>query len=713
MESCKRKTDSHICSRQRRRRIAKIIQQWENQPEPANESTNLSPANAIIDPLPCPKTIERAYSNDSPDSLTSSDESCISIESINNSLPMDNYPSSDEKPHNDRNITSVVEVSGIETLVDCSQIADYVKTKLGVWAVDEKISHNSLRKLLNLLKFIPSLSTVLPSDPRTLLQTTKRTDIREVFPGEYHHFGLASSIQDVCDRIGNLKVDDIAIAINIDGVPLFKSSSAALWPILGNIIPYKEVFMIGVYYGHKKPQDANIYLNEFVEEAIELSTNGIMIGGKNYKFSIRFIIADAPAKSFILCVKNFNGFNSCTKCVTKGKTVKNRRCFPKLNAKRRTDEDFSNYRDQKYHERRTCLDSIAGLGLVSNVTLDYMHLILLGVVKKMLMLWIHGENNYRLGRLQIMKISKRLKNDMRPFIPQDFGRRPQSLEFLKEWKATEFRQFLLYTGPIVLRKILPENMYNHFMTLHVLIRILCDVEQHRNKLDYATQLAKHFITSFATIYGVHHLTHNVHGIIHLVEDARLYGSIEKFSAFKFENFMQTLKPMVRKSEKPLQQIARRCGEIQKMKTACSKYAQDINDHLVPVGTSLHVEGPLPENCSNPQYKVIQSSNFTIRTHGNADSCCVLKNGDIIDVQNIAVCRETREFVIIGRQLTAREDFYTIPCPSSLLGIHKVKRNTCVERLTIHALSDIAKKCVKLPHKLGFVIFPFLHDDNSV
>lgn len=141
----------------------------------------------------------------------------------------------------------------------------------------------------------------------------------------------------------------------------------------------------------------------------------------------------------------------------KKKNKKNRRCFPKLNAKRRTDRDFLDYSDKKYHEKRTILDSIPGLGLVSNVTLDYMHLILLGVVKKMITLWIHGENTYRLGRLQILKISKRLENDMKPFISKEFGRRPQTLQFFKLWKAIEFRQFLLYTGPIVLRKILPKR----------------------------------------------------------------------------------------------------------------------------------------------------------------------------------------------------------------------------------------------------------------
>jgi len=328
----------------------------------------------------------------------------------------------------------------------------------------------------------------------------------------------------------------------------------------------------------------------------------------------------------------------------------------------------------------------------------------------MLILWIHGENTYRLGRLQILKISKRLESDMKPFISKEFGRRPQSLEFLKLWKATEFRQFLLYTGPIVLRKILPKAMYNHFMTLHVLIRILCDAEQHQNKWNYVESLAKHFIRSFAKIYGVHHVTHNVYGIIHLVEDAKLHGSIEKFSAFKFENFMQKLKNMIRKPEKPLQQIARRYEEIQNTKTTCSHYNESTNDNLVPVATSLHVNGPLLENCINPQYKIIQSSNFTIKITGNADNCCILKNGDIFEVQNIASCRETRELMIIGRQLTSKEDFFTIPCQSTLLGIYKVKY-TSSKSLSLRSLSAIVNKCVKLPHKSGFVVFPYFHTNE--
>lgn len=54
----------------------------------------------------------------------------------------------------------------------------------------------------------------------------------------------------------------------------------------------------------------------------------------------------------------------------------------------------------------------------------------------------------------------------------EFSRKPRSLEDLKYYRATEFRQLLLYIGPIVLQGLLDHDIYLNFLILHVSLRIL-------------------------------------------------------------------------------------------------------------------------------------------------------------------------------------------------------------------------------------------------
>jgi len=61
----------------------------------------------------------------------------------------------------------------------------------------------------------------------------------------------------------------IEININIDGLPLHKSSTSQVYPILCNLVNnFSEVNVIGIYHGFKKPSDANLFLKSFIEEEI-------------------------------------------------------------------------------------------------------------------------------------------------------------------------------------------------------------------------------------------------------------------------------------------------------------------------------------------------------------------------------------------------------------------------------------------------------------
>lgn len=174
--------------------------------------------------------------------------------------------------------------------------------------------------------------------------------------------------------------------------------------------------------------------------------------------------------------------------------------------------------------------------MVTQIPFEYMHLVCLGVVRKLLNLWLRGGLKYRISQSTANKISEALIH-MRSFIPKEFARKPRSLKELDRWKATEFRQLLLYTGPLVLAS-LPKHIFDHFMTLHCAIFIMCNpaVKTNDALLEYAHSLLKYFVGNFMTLYGKESISYNVHGLLHLVDDVKTFGALDDYSAFPFENF---------------------------------------------------------------------------------------------------------------------------------------------------------------------------------
>lgn len=84
-------------------------------------------------------------------------------------------------------------------------------------------------------------------------------------------------------------------------------------------------------------------------------------------------------------------------------------------------------------------------GAVSKVPLDNMHLVLLGVMRKLILLSLKGSYKVKLSDSEIDKISTYLM-ELRKGQPSDFSRKPRSLRDIKFWKATEFRTFYCTVG---------------------------------------------------------------------------------------------------------------------------------------------------------------------------------------------------------------------------------------------------------------------------
>lgn len=123
--------------------------------------------------------------------------------------------------------------------------------------------------------------------------------------------------------------------------------------------------------------------------------------------------------------------------------------------------DFSDKTDQE-HTGETILEMIPYFKPIPDVPLDYMHLICLGAVKKFVIsTWCFWRPLHKLCTRNIININNSLISFVK-YTPIKFARKSRTLKEFKRWKATEYRNFLLYTGPISLKNILERVKYEHF-----------------------------------------------------------------------------------------------------------------------------------------------------------------------------------------------------------------------------------------------------------
>lgn len=85
---------------------------------------------------------------------------------------------------------------------------------------------------------------------------------------------------------------------------------------------------------------------------------------------------------------------------------------------------------------------------------------------------------------------------------------------LCDGKNTEFRTFLLHTGPVALRGVLHSDLYDNFMHLSVALTILLSPKLCSEYCDYATQLLVVCVRNMLILYGGGMMVYNVPALIH-------------------------------------------------------------------------------------------------------------------------------------------------------------------------------------------------------
>lgn len=165
----------------------------------------------------------------------------------------------------------------------------------------------------------------------------------------------------VCSEL----TEDIELSINIYGTlwTLFKSSKTELWPILANFHD-SQPFLVQLHCNTRKPKPAEDYLLTWLQMVAQT--------------------CDAPARAFLKNSKGHNAVQGCEHCVENVVSSSNKQAFLSVTGhESRTDLRFSQlWYSEHQHGPSPLID--AGILCVQRFPLDYMHLIYLGVTKRLL-----------------------------------------------------------------------------------------------------------------------------------------------------------------------------------------------------------------------------------------------------------------------------------------------------------------------------------------
>lgn len=526
-----------------------------------------------------------------------------------------------------------------------------ITSDLATWALENNISLNASGKLLKILR---DHGMSVPQDARTLLKTPRSgtLNVRDKSGGSYVFFGVETCLRNALSTVDvNSLSDELHIDMNIDGLPVFKSRHLSVWPIQLAVVNVEELknkpFVVAIFCGASKPSNLD-FLEETLNELQVLNLSGV----DGRKCVIRNIICDAPARAMVKGTVQFNGRYGCDYCEVRG--VFQGRMLFLTKGDLRTDESFRSERN-KVHHKYPSIFLKSGVDMIKQFPIDPMHCVDLGVTKRLLLLWKEGLLPYRLSQKQISQISE-FNIAFSTYLPSSvFNRKPRKMDELRLWKATEFRTFLLYVGPVVLKWILPPDEYVLFLSLSVAMRILYNEVLLQSHCQYADELLNYFVSNACARYSKRFSAYNVHCLLHLSQVAQNCGSLINCTAYKYENNMNTIKRSVRGTGCPLVQISNRLAE----KT----------------------------NTSNAK-KSISTVHASLSLRADAKCCYKLMNG------SFARLHEIKEDVVVCEIFEDTKPLFQKPCNSRLVGIHK--GSVWKTKMRTLSIKEIAAQAIVMP-----------------
>jgi len=408
-----------------------------------------------------------------------------------------------------------------------------------------------------------SFMLVLPIGEQLKCILDQTLNWKEIFRQREHNSGLLHDVVDGKQYSRVRGCADVTLQFNCDGAPIFNSSKFSIWPLVCaiNELPTAlrscNMILNTLWFGRVKPC-VTTFLQPFISEINDLYRNGLnVISPVTGEARLLFVnatlcICDAPARAMLQAFTQFNGQFGCGFCYHSGERIQKGSGSVQVYPLNSLYPPRTHRETLKLAEKAVlCEKPVQGvkgpsiLALLPNFDIvrcfvpDYMHCVLLGVVRQFVNLWTDSSSHDQPYYIRNIKILDNLLKSIKP--PDEVHRLPRTLSDRKYWKASEYKNLLLLYSPVVLKSVLPKRYYVHWLLLCNGVRLLLlDAIS-----DTIIQTSRHCLNKFVALtpdlYGLMHVSYNVHLLSHLPDSVHNWGPLWSHSAFVYEDVLGFLK----------------------------------------------------------------------------------------------------------------------------------------------------------------------------
>lgn len=395
----------------------------------------------------------------------------------------------------------------------------------------------------------------------------------------------------------NIDDNDITVQWNTDGIKTFNSSKRSVWPILVQVneLPYRmrrdNMICCGIWCDAKKPP-MELFLKPFIDELVELHEKGFksttFLHDEPITIKVHALLAsvDAPARCAIQFMKQYNGKYGCNYCLHPGLELEFGRGFHRVYCgdKQETRTHEQHMRDARLVSSQTEEDDINGVKGPSVVMkLPYFHIIwsfppenlhniFEGVTE--MFVGLHFDSKYHGKPWYLGKKVKDIDNlllTIKP--PSEVTRCPQSITKRGSWKASEWKNFLLYYSLVCYKELMANKYYQHWFLFVYSIQIFMKTKITEAEFESASEALRSFVLEIESLYGQDFMSYNVHVLLHVPKSVQNFGALWAWSAFPYEGYNAVLKGLFKGTQYVADQILKSYARLKYLKLSSTVFSK--------------------------------------------------------------------------------------------------------------------------------------------